>query len=542
MDLHALPLEAQVAQLFMVGYSGASPNLITRRFIEHGLGGLIFFRDNFDELPRQTPQAVWDLLQDLQNTVPATYPKLLMGIDQEGGQVERLPHTVFPTGLSPRAIALAPDADRLAKTHYEAMAQRLVSLGFNLDFFPTLDVNFQHRNPIIGVRSFGDAPETVWRFAQLAWEAFETAGLIAVGKHFPGHGNGTVDSHLDLPTLHFTSEELQPFQQAIQAGLPAMLVAHGYYPALQTTEAERKLPSSASPAVIQTLLRQKCGFDGVVITDDLCMGAITKHRSPVEAAIASLKAGVDILLYKQSTEAEWEVYQAVVQAFKSGDLPLSLLEQSMTRIAKLKARYIKPTQPLEQKQWQANALTAEADSMAESAISVLSGDPNCLPATENARLLVIHPDRSCMGNYAFDAPTSPDLAALVRQAGAQDLFDLTYLPREAFSAAELLKQLPESVFDGQPPDLLLFVAFNALLQNSQVELYELLKARLPNTTIVLASAGTPYDHEAIPGPTLHLGLCSYRPATMRALVKALKAGLPNNALFKTDCAVGGANY
>jgi beta-N-acetylhexosaminidase len=542
MNLHALPLEAQVAQLFMVGYSGGSPNPITRRFIEHGLGGLIFFRDNFDELTSQTPQAVWDVLHDLQNTVPAAYPKLLMGIDQEGGQVERLPHTVFPTGLSPRAIALAPNADRLAKAHYAAMAQRLVSLGFNLDFFPTLDVNFQHRNPIIGVRSFGDEPETVWRFAQIACEAFVTAGLIAVGKHFPGHGNGTVDSHLDLPTLHFTPEELQPFQQAMQAGLPAMLVAHGYYPALQTTETERNLPSSASPAVIQNLLREQCGFEGVVITDDLCMGAITKHRSPVEAAIASLKAGVDILLYKQSTEAEWEVYQAVVQAFQSGHLPLSLLEQSMTRIAKLKAHYIKPMQPLEPQQWQASALTAEADSMAEAAISVLSGDSNCLPAPENASLLVIHPDRSRMGNYAFDVPASPDLAALFRQSAAQNLFDLTYPPREAFSATETMKRLPESAFDGQSPDLILFVTFNALLQNSQVELYELLKARFPNTPIILASAGTPYDQEMIPKTTLHLGLCSYRPATMRALVKALKNGLPNPALFKTDYAVGGANY
>lgn len=528
MDYQALPLETKVAQLFMLGYSGAKPNAITQRFLERGLGGLIFFRDNFDELQPQTPQAVWELLQGLQASVSKDYPRLLMGIDQEGGQVERLPHTVFPTGLTPRAIALSPNPDDLAATHYSAMADRLTTLGFNLDFFPTLDVNYQHHNPIIGVRSFGDDPETVWTYGSIALQCFEQIGLIAVGKHFPGHGNGTVDSHLDLPTLHFTEEELQPFQRAIEAGLPAMLVAHGYYPTLQTNDFERSLPSSASPAVVQGLLRKRCGFDGVIITDDLCMGAITKHRSPVEAAIASLKAGVDILLYKQSTEDEWAVYEAVLEAFQNDDLPRSLLDASLERIARLKDNYVQERiPPLSSNEWMPEIIKTEADQWAQQGIGLLVGKVSQLPISTEKSVFLIHPERGRMGNYAFDVPTSPDLTELFQQAGFTSLCSQTYPPRETFSAPELLEKL--SAQTPNAPETIVFISFTPLIYTVQAELYRLLQEQYPQATMILASAGTPYDADVMPDPTLHLSLCSYRPATLRALVNLLKSGLPASA-------------
>ncbi len=518
-----LTLAEQVAQLFMVGYEGLNPNPITHRFLERGVGGLIFFRDNFDALPQQTPQAVADLTAKLQASAPAHLPRMLMGIDQEGGQVERLPHTLFPTALSPRAVALASEPEPLAQRMYRAMAQQLRTLGLNLNFFPTLDVNLQAKNPIIGVRSFGDDPETVWRFSEIALRAFEAENLIAVGKHFPGHGNGTVDSHLDLPTLHFTEEELKPFQQAINAGVPVMLVAHGYYPALQTTEAERQLPSSASPAIIQGLLRERCGFQGVIITDDMCMGAITKHRNPVEAALASLKAGVDILLYKQSTEAEWAVYEAVLNAFETGALPLSQLQASLTRIARLKAHYLAevPANPM--------TLTAidcqrQARDWAEQGVSLLAGSAGALPLSLESSLLLVHPERTGMGNYAFDVPSSPSLEHYFQAAGFTRLEGLTYPPKQAFEAQTLCGTLATSC-----PETILFVSFNPLIYTSQADLYALLKARFPQARFVLASAGTPYDLQALPAPEAHLNLSTYRPANMQALASLLASGFSTEA-------------
>lgn len=512
-----LSLEEKVAQLFMLGYEGLTPNPITNRFLERGLGGLIFFRDNFDALPEQTPQAVSDLMSRLTAKIPAHLPRPLMGIDQEGGQVERLPHTLFPTALTPRSVALSSNPEQLAASMYRQLAENLVSVGLNLDFFPTLDVNFQPNNPIIGVRSFGDDAQTVWRYSQIALKAFENAKLIAVGKHFPGHGNGTVDSHLDLPTLTFTEEELAPFQQAIDASVPVMLVAHGYYPALQTTETEKGLPSSASPAVIQGLLRERCGFQGVIITDDMCMGAITKHRSPIDAAIASLKAGVDILLYKQSTEAEWAVYEAVIKAFQSGELPMSQLEASLNRIAQLKARYLS-TQPLPATQLTSAQCAEQAFQIAQQGINTLSGNANLLPLNPANPLLIVHPERDTLGNYAFDIPTSPHLDTVFKQAGYSRLQSLSYPPKSEFEAASLCGTIQE------PPKAILFISFNPLIFKSQADLYEALKAKFPDARIILASAGTAYDQQVLSAPNLHLSLCSYRPATMQALATLMTTG------------------
>jgi beta-N-acetylhexosaminidase len=528
MDYRQLSLEEQVAQLLMVGYEGAQPNAITRRFLERGVGGIIFFRDNFESL--ENAQTVADQLKHLSDSIPSHLPRPLLGIDQEGGQVERLPHTLFPTMLTPRAVALSPQPEPLANAMYTQLAQSLVQLGFNLDFFPTLDVNLNPKNPIIGVRSFGDDPETVWRFSKIALNAFEQAGLIAVGKHFPGHGNGTVDSHLDLPTLHFTETELQPFRQAIDAGIPAILVAHGFYPALQTTEAEHELHSSASPAIIQGLLRQQCGFTGVIITDDMCMGAITKHRSPVEAALVSLKAGVDILLYKQSTQDEWEVYEAVLNAFRTGQLPLSQLQQSVDRILALKTRYLNQPKPaLQPEIFSQQACQGQANATARQGIQVLYGNATqILPLSPKAKILLIHPDRKTMGNYAFDIPTSDELDTLLDQQDFPFIDSLLYPPKSSFSASDLLDQYKNS------PDVVVMVTFNPIIYEGQAELYQLLRMRFPETPIILASAGTPYDRELMHNPTLHLGLCSYRPASMRALTEILAHGFESKNILPSQ--------
>jgi beta-N-acetylhexosaminidase len=521
MDYRSWSLEEQVAQLFMLGYSGKKPNAVTQRFLEHGLGGLIFFRDNFDSLQSLSAPATHELLAGLSAAVPTHLPRPLLGIDQEGGQVERLPHTVFPTALTPLSVALSPQPEALARDMYGMMAAHLRQLGFTLDFCPTLDVNLNPENPIIGVRSFGNDPETVWRLGQITLQAFEKAGVITVGKHFPGHGNGTVDSHLDLPTLLFTEEELKPFQQAIDAGLPAMLVAHGYYPALQSTAEERALPSSASPAVIQGLLRERCGFEGVLITDDMCMGAITRHRNPVEAALASLRAGVDILLYKQSTEDEWTVYQAVLNAFRSGELPMSQLHQSLERITRLKTRLSEQTCP----PFNPDAFTPEtcrtiSDALALRGIGILSEERKHLPIHPDTALLLVHPDRRNMGNYAFDVPTSDDLDAVIRQAGFSQISSLCYPTHGPFSVSNLVQSVDLE------PQAICMISFNAWKQAEQAELYASLRDSFPKAPIILVSAGMPETPDILPNPNLHLSLCSYRPASMRALAQVLRQGLP----------------
>jgi beta-N-acetylhexosaminidase len=258
------------------------------------------------------------------------------------------------------------------------------------------------------------------------------------------------------------------------------------------------------------------------------MGAITKHRSPVEAAIASLKAGVDILLYKQSTADEWEVYAAVVEAFQNGTLPREQLHQSLERILALKQAYFTQSKPsLQLEAFTPATCEAQAEAIARQGINILYGKPELLPIAPNANVLFIHPSRESMGNYAFDVPTSEPLDNLLRQAGFGQLESLTYPPRAEFDAANILDNYPDQ------PDMIVLVTFNPLIYASQAELYQTLQRQFPHTPILIVSTGTPYDRDVMPNPALHISLCSYRPASMQALVDYLTTGFTSEATIRS---------
>jgi len=536
----ALSLEEKVAQLFMLGYEGRysdlEKNSSLEKFLKLGLGGIIFFRDNFEPKPGETRKSdgsdclcaddIKALLQQLKKSIPQHLPAPLMGIDQEGGQVERLPHTVFPTAVTPQALALTEHPEFMVKSVIGEMALRLSDLGFNLNFAPTLDVNLNPLNPIIGVRSFGSDPKQVGNLGLVAMQAYQNAGVIPVGKHFPGHGNGTVDSHEELPTLEFSEAELEPFQRAIDAGIPAMLIAHGFYPALQKTQDEFELPSSASPTIIQGLLRKRCGFKGVLMSDDMCMGAITKHRSPEQAAIAAVKAGVDILLYRTSGESEWRIYEAVLEAFRSGEILMSQLDESLERIAVLKNQLQSSNEgkkPLDSSplDYSKEGCQHLADSWAKAALTELQPtrdeEVQSFQLSKQASIVLLHPDRMILGNYAWDVATSPNLDQLFKKAGYTQLQSLFYSHNAAKNAVSEVETLASGAVEA-----IVFVAFNAVRFTEQKDLAEAVCKRYPQAKLLLISIGSPNDEQVIQNSNAHWALCSYRPASMRALVEKVK--------------------
>jgi beta-N-acetylhexosaminidase len=534
----ALSFEEKVAQLFMLGYEGRYSDLgkssSLDKFLKLGLGGIIFFRDNFEPKPEEARKAdgsdclsaadVKALLQQLKGSIPQHLPAPLMGIDQEGGQVERLPHTVFPTAVTPQALALTQHPEFMIKSVIGEMALRLSDLGFNLNFAPTLDVNLNPLNPIIGVRSFGSDPTQVGDLGLVAMQAYQNAGVIPVGKHFPGHGNGTVDSHEELPTLEFSEAELEPFQRAIDAGIPAMLIAHGFYPALQNTQDEFELPSSASPTIIQGLLRKRCGFKGVLMSDDMCMGAITKHRSPEQAAIAAVKAGVDILLYRTSGESEWRIYEAILEAFRSGEIPMSQLDESLERIAALKNQFLQSSNQVDEDKksldYSQESCRHLADSWAKAALAELSStaieEGQSFQLSKQASIVLLHPDRMILGNYAWDVATSPNLDQMFKEAGYTELQSLSYSHTAAKNAVSEVEDLTSGSVEA-----IIFVAFNAVRFTEQKDLTEAVCARYPQAKLLLISIGSPNDEQVIKNSSFHWALCSYRPASMRALVEKL---------------------
>jgi beta-N-acetylhexosaminidase len=333
-----MTLREQIGQLFMLGFTGTSVTNEFASFVrEYRPGGVIFFKRNLESVAQ-----IVELTNSLQRLSPQC--PLLISIDQEGGRVSRLPKdfTIFP----PCELLGRCNSQDLAYSAAATVAKELRAVGINMNMAPVLDVNSNPDNPVIGDRAFGSVPELV---AEMGWatvSALQDNRVVACGKHFPGHGDTTTDSHKELPVVdadrHRLREiEFPPFQQAIRSGVGSLMTAHVLYKAL---DPER--PATLSPAIVQALLRDEWGYDGVVLTDDLEMHAIMDHFGVGEAAVQAFLAGCDILLICKDPERERLAIQAVEAAVQEGRISKTRLDQSLQRIARLKSRYLMPYRPV----------------------------------------------------------------------------------------------------------------------------------------------------------------------------------------------------
>lgn len=268
-------------------------------------------------------------------------PPLFVAVDQEGGRVQRLGPPRYPARPTAREIGQSIDADTRARTEAAALGRELKELGFNWDFAPVLDVDNNPDNPVIGDRSYSPAPERVAALgAQAVRGLQEDAGILACGKHFPGHGDTDTDSHLALPRIphdraRLERVEMVPFRAALAAGLGAVMTSHILFPAI-----DPDLPATLSPAILTGLLREQMGFDGLVITDDLEMRGIADHWGAGEAAVLAVEAGADLLLCCHTYDTQREIAAALTAAAASGRLSPARLEESLARIARAKTRWV----------------------------------------------------------------------------------------------------------------------------------------------------------------------------------------------------------
>lgn len=319
----------------MIGLAGAKLNEEERKFLRRARpAGVIYFKRNV-ESPRQLAKLSEALFKELKNP--------LIGIDQEGGRVARLgePFTAFSANKSLGRYFHKTKKVELARKKAVAMARELKAIGVNLNFTPVVDIDSNPKNPIIGDRAFGETRETVGKLAGVTIKAYRKEKVVSCAKHFPGHGDTYSDSHKVLPVVRATRQtlfkrELYPFAECVKAGVPTMMTAHVVYPAL---DAEN--PATLSPKILKDILRKKMKYKGVIISDDLEMNAIAKHQSLAGAAIAALKAGVDLLLVCKSLDEAKSIYDAILAAYRSGELSEKELAASLTRIAKLKKEYVR---------------------------------------------------------------------------------------------------------------------------------------------------------------------------------------------------------
>lgn len=324
--LSAMTTEEKVGQLLIAGFYETQAGAEARSYLQDcHVGGLILYGRNVESARQLT-----DLTNGLKALAGDGIP-LFLATDQEGGLVERMPPEIQRL---PNAYDVSDPA-----AFGSTLGAECAAFGLNTDFAPSLDIWSNPNNTVIGKRAFSSDTETVTQRGLACLTAMEESGTIPVIKHFPGHGDTDTDSHVGLPVVDKTREallemELLPFQAAIDAGAPAVMVGH-----ILMTQIDPDRPATLSSEVVTGLLREELGFDGVAFTDDLTMGAITQNYGLGEAAVLAVEAGCDVLLVCHETGSVEEVCAALLDAVNSGRITTDRLDQSVRRILTLKQNY-----------------------------------------------------------------------------------------------------------------------------------------------------------------------------------------------------------
>jgi beta-N-acetylhexosaminidase len=506
-----MTLEQKIGQLVMCGFEGTEPSEEVLRLIrEKAIGGVIYFARNV----RNVEQVV-SLSAALQEAAAASGQEpLFIGIDQEGGMVARITDGV---ALMPGAMAIAA-AGSLEEAYQAALicGQELKALGINLNYAPVLDVNNNAANPVIGVRSFGEDPAKVAEYGVKTLQGLQSAGVIATAKHFPGHGDTNVDSHLDLPTVPHARErieqvELRPFREAIAAGVDSIMSSHVVFPAFES----QKLPVTLSKAVLTGLLREELGYEGVIMTDCMEMNAIAEHFGTVEAAVMAVEAGADLVLISHSHDRQQGAINALLQAVRSGRLSEERINRSVNRLLALKEKrgLYEPAAAVEVK---AVVGTAEHKAVArrisESSITLVKDEAGLLPFRTEDSLFLISIEGAVLTQVDEAVDAQLTLGSALRELGAQ----VTELVVPLTKVEELKKELLSAVrYERQ----VIIATYNAYLDPAQAELIRELLALGKEITVV--AQRSPYDLLAFPAVSTYVVAYENRPLALRSTAKVL---------------------
>ena len=493
-----MTLEHKVGQVMLVGFDGTTltPDLRDDLTQLH-IGGVIFYDRNI-----QSPQQVAQLNTDLQNVMRQNNDlPLFITVDQEGGVVARLKEekgfTEFPGQM---AVAATNDVNQ-ARNIAQAIADEMRALGFNMDLTPDLDVNNNPANPVISTRSFGSDPHRVAEFGVAYIQAMQNAGLIAIGKHFPGHGDTGTDSHVALPTVphdraRLNAIEFMPFQAAMRANVAGIMSAHITFPAIDATPG---LAATLSPKVLTGLLRDEMQYDGLVMTDELTMGALATSGYPApQAASAALHAGADVLLLQTGYTMHRQVHAMLVDRVQRGIISPTRLDEAVKRILIAKQKFGILTEHVTRNTNLAVVGSAEMKTVSRTvalqAITLLRDDAKLIPLKADTKLLVVETGNLGLGKQ---------LGATTIQVKAQPTRD------EIASVVQIAK-------DGR----IAIVATSDVAKNkSQADLITALnQANVP--TIVIATR-SPYDLLYLNNVQTYLASYGNNPPMIEALAAIL---------------------
>ena len=497
-----MSLEEKVGQLMLVGFAGTEVTAdITKWVRERKVGGVVLFARNIENL-----EQIAKFTRSLHGLSADGVP-LFLGLDQEGGNVIRLQDGAM---LLPGNMALgAARSPMLSYVAGQGLGVDLKRIGFNVNLAPVLDVNSNPRNPVIGVRSYGERADLVGTLGAWFVRGQQEVGIVGVAKHFPGHGNTFGDSHFSMPASYVDKErlfelELEPFRAAIDAGVDAIMTAHIALPRIAESS---HVPATLSRNVITGILREELGFEGVVITDGLEMQGIVEGYGSGRAAVMALLAGADMPMILWTAKKKEEVYRALMTAARDGTISEARLNESVTRILTLKINRGLFGRELEDydtvvRMRNYNPIHEQVSQrIAREAVTLVRNHGDMLPLRKSRYRKVI-----------VMSPAGPFAEAMSAQKYV-DWIKVPFVPSRNRRQVGV-RQVVEAARDA---DGVVVVASNRY----HVAMIQEIVAQLPNTPTVMLSFASPYYLTSVPSVDAYVCTYSYRRVAQVAAAEAI---------------------
>ncbi|NLI90149.1 MAG: beta-N-acetylhexosaminidase [Epulopiscium sp.] len=513
-------LAQKIGQLLVVGFDGTEVNDHIKNMITtYHVGNIILFERNYE-----SPKQLFTLVQDLQKIAIESngYP-LFVTIDQENGIVTRIHDgiTVFPGSMAQSAGATIEESRKVAQYTGEGLR----ALGVNFNLAPSVDINNNPSNPVIGVRSFGETAEQVAERSNAYIEGMQETGVIATAKHFPGHGDTNVDSHLDLPVISHSKErlekvELYPFKEAIKHGVKAIMSAHIKFPAYEPKD----LPGTLSYPILTNLLREELGYEGIVITDCMEMEAIDTYYGTSKATPMAIAAGADLVCISSSEEKQAKAISEIYHALEVGTLTQDRIEQSLSRIMEIKNTYDVDSiintsyADVEDKLYRKEHQDL-ARKISNQSITVLKN--NGLIPIKAEEIMIIAPSGRVLTG-ADGVKLAPNFASYFADKVINKKINVIELGDSLTD-----KEIKDITSEAANKELVIYCTHNATLDPRQIELGEGLLS--VNKNLILIPMRIPYDVEKLQGVENCLLPYEYTMNSMDSLVGVLMGSVEGNS-------------